>query len=293
MYKSICIKKGGLKLFEMKFVKAKESIEVKASAFEKSDYTSIAWLGGAGFLINSRGTIIFIDPVLMTKPGQENISEAGLKMSIHYPVKATDIPKADAVLYTHPDNDHLGRDTAINLAQLSPRFMGPHTVFNQLTQIGIDPKSIETCRIKDIIKINDVIIEVTPADHPWQLQDPKRCGKPYRMGDCCGFIVTTPDARCFFPGDTRLMEEHLNIQDIDVLALDVSLDPYHLNHPSAIVLANSMSQALLIPIHYGTYDAPDKAAHCGDPKDVFDKVEHGDKRSRILAPGELLVFKKQ
>lgn len=275
----------------IKFVKAKEPIKIKQEAFEKTDFTSITWLASAGFLINIRGTIILIDPVLMTKPDHEYISEAGLKMSIPYPIKATDISKVDAVLYTHPDNDHLGHDTAQILAKLNPRFIGPHTVFNRLAQIGISPKNIETYRTGDIIKINDIIVEVTPADHPWQLQDPQRCGKPFRSGDCCGFILTTPDVRCFFPGDTRLMEEHLKITDIDLLALDVSLDPFHLSHLGATVLANSMPQALLVPIHYGTYDAPDKPAHLGDPNDVFNKVKNGDKRSRILAPGEFLTFK--
>lgn len=278
---------------QMKFVRAKEPVKITKEAFNTSDSTSISWLASAGFLMNIRGTIILIDPVLMTNPGQENISEAGLRMSIPYPIKATDIPRVDAVLYTHPDNDHLGQLTAQAVAHLNPRFIGPHTVFHRLAQIGINPKDIETCRTGDIIKINDITIEITPADHPWQLQDPQRCGKPFRSGDCCGFIVTTPDARCFFPGDTRLMEEHLKIRDIDLLALDVSLDPFHLNHSGAIVLANSMPEAVLVPIHYGTYDVPDKPAHCGDPKDVFDKTRNGNERSRILAPGEFLTFKNR
>ncbi|SNS80980.1 L-ascorbate metabolism protein UlaG, beta-lactamase superfamily [Anaerovirgula multivorans] len=276
----------------MKVARAKESIKIRPEAFEKSEHTSIAWLAGAGFFINSRGTIILIDPVLMTKSEEKNISECGLKLLVPYPIHAVDIRKVDAVLYTHPDNDHLSQDTALILAQLSPRFIGPNTVFKKLAQIGVDPNIIETCRVGDSIKINDVIIEVTPADHPWQLQDPKRCGKPFRIGDCCGFIVTTADGRCFFPGDTRLMEDHLAIQNIDVLALDVSLDPYHLNHLGATVLANLMSEAFLIPIHYGTYDVPDKPAHCGDPNDVIEKIENGKKRARILAPGELLILKK-
>ncbi|MFZ5966121.1 MAG: MBL fold metallo-hydrolase [Bacillota bacterium] len=276
---------------QMKFVRAKEPVQITEEAFKVSDNTSIAWLASAGFLINARGTVILIDPVLMTSPDQEDLSEAGLKMSISYPIKSTDIPKVDAVLYTHPDHDHLGQITAQVLAQLNPRFIGPHTVFNRLAQIGVNPRNIETCRTGDIFKIDDVTIEITPADHPWQLQDPQRCGKPFRSGDCCGFIVTTPDVRCFFPGDTRLMEEHLMVRDIDLLALDVSLDPFHLNHPGAIVLANSMPEALLVPIHYGTYDAPGKPAHCGDPNDVFDKVKNGNERARILAPGEFLTFK--
>lgn len=278
---------------EMKLIKAATPIKIPPAAFNKIDYTAITWLASAGFLVNCRGTIIFIDPVLTTIPGQDNLSETGLKMSIPYPIKADEVPKATAILYTHPDSDHLGPKTAVTLASLGPCFIGPHTVFRQLACLGVNPGLIDTCRVGDKIKINDIIVEVTPADHPWQLQDPARCGKPFRSGDCCGFILTTPDGRFFFPGDTRLMEEHLLITDIDVLALDVSLCAYHLNHPGAIVLANSLSDALLIPIHYGTYDAPGKAAHCGDPADVFSKVVDAERRSRVLGPGQALKIKNR
>jgi L-ascorbate metabolism protein UlaG (beta-lactamase superfamily) len=270
---------------------AKQPHPIRPIAFDNSEYTSIIWLGGAGFLLNIHGRIILIDPVLTTIPNSTTTSETGLELKIPYPIKATDIPKADMVLYTHSDSDHLGRMTAATLDRLNPRFIGPPPVFQQLIKIGIKYDKIETCRTGDCIEIGNYKILVTPADHPWQLLDPEKNGKPFRVGDCCGFIIETLDARCFFPGDTRLMEEHLAIKNIDVLALDVSQDPYHLNHHGAIVLANTMLDALLIPIHYGTYDAPGKPAHSGNPRDVFNKVKNSEKRARILAPGEMLVMK--
>lgn len=91
---------------------------------------------------------------------------------------------------------------------------------------------------------------------------------------------------------TILMEEHLTVKDIDVLALDVSLCSYHLKE-GAVVLANNLPNALLIPVHYVTYDAPGKAAHAGDPNDVLSKVDYSERRSRILAPGEPLVIKNK
>mgnify|MGYP000217110961 CR=1 FL=1 len=80
------------------------------------------------------------------------------------------------------------------------------------------------------------------------------------MGECCGFLIDAPEGRLYFPGDTRLMEYHLSLTDIDVLALDVSTCEYHLNHTSAIVLANHFPKAYLLPFHYGTYDCPTVAA---------------------------------
>jgi hypothetical protein len=56
-----------------------------------------------------------------------------------------------------------------------------------------------------------------------------------------------------------------------------------------------MSDALLIPYHYGTYNtpynAPDAPAHSGDPEDVFCNVTNREKREKMLAPGEPLCMR--
>jgi L-ascorbate metabolism protein UlaG (beta-lactamase superfamily) len=235
--------------------------------------------------------VIFIDPVLMTRPKEPGISEIGMKLKVSYPISADQVPKADIVLYTHSDIDHMGPTTAQILAKLRPAFLGPHPVYYKLTKMGIEPELVDVCRYGDPIEIKGLKIEVTPADHPWQLQDPARCGKPFRAGDCCGYILNTPDGRIFFPGDTRIMEEHLSIKNIDVLALDVSECAYHLNHPAAILLANNLSDAMILPLHYGTYDNPSKGAHGGDPVDVFASITNAKERTKLPAPGEAVYIK--
>ncbi|MZQ99056.1 MAG: hypothetical protein GT601_15425 [Acidaminobacter sp.] len=272
----------------LKQVTAKTPVPIRTEAFDKIENTQITWLAGAGFFVNCRGTILFIDPLLSTKPGEPWVSEAGLKLKIPYPMVAEAIPRADFVLYTHSDIDHLGPQTALELAKRTPIFIGPHPVYHALTQLGVKPQSIQICRVGDELDLGVLSLEITPADHPWQLQDVARCGKPFRYGDCCGFILNTPDGRLFFPGDTRLMEEHLRIRDIQILALDVSTCEYHLNHTAAAVLANSLPEACLLPLHYGTYDKPEKGAHSGDPEDVFILIENSDKRALRVAPGEII-----
>jgi len=216
---------------------AKQPRPIRPNAFCHGDCTTVMWLGGAGFLLNIRGTILMIDPVLTTMPDNPTISETGLELKIPYPIRAADVPRVDFILYSHSDSDHLGKSTALILSALKPRFYGPPPVFERLVRNGIGCENIEICRPGDLVEIGDTVrVTVTAADHPWQLSDPAKNGKPFRPGDCCGFIIETPDARCFFPGDTRLMEEHLTIKNIDVLALDVSLDPYHLGPQGASVL---------------------------------------------------------
>ena len=89
---------------------------INGAAFNSTDFTTLRWLGGAGFMINSRGTILMIDPVIMTKPGDPRICETGHTILIDYPISAEDVPKIDAVFYSHSDGDHMGAKNAQTLS---------------------------------------------------------------------------------------------------------------------------------------------------------------------------------
>lgn len=68
-----------------------------AAAFEPSKQTTVRWLGFAGFFINSRGTTLMIDPVL---------EGFDMPVLIEIPITPQVVPRLDAVLITHGDNDH-------------------------------------------------------------------------------------------------------------------------------------------------------------------------------------------
>ena len=277
---------------QMKTVTAKSTVPLIGDAFQKINRTAIYWLAGAGFLINARGTLAMIDPLLKTTPGHPELCETGAVLKVNYPIDADDVPKLDAVLYTHSDDDHLAELTAKSLSHLNPKLIGPPPVFEKLARMRIDVDLLISCRSKEELHFQNMRIEVFPADHPWQLQDPLRLGKPFREGDAVGFIIETPDVLCFFPGDTRLMEEHLYMKGIQFLALDVSLCTYHINPQGARNLANILKDAYLMPYHYGTFDLPDVPAFCGDPATVLDEVTNGYQRAIITAPGQSVIFEK-
>jgi len=79
-------------------------------AFGPSDGTTLRWLGMAGFLINSRGTTIMIDPLL---------EGFDMPIMIDMPIAATDVPELDAILVTHSDNDHYSVPTCRALAPVT------------------------------------------------------------------------------------------------------------------------------------------------------------------------------
>jgi len=98
--------------------------------------------------------------------------------------------------------------------------------------------------------------------------------------------MKTPDGTIWHPGDTRLTDEHVQMQGVDVLLLDVSPNEYHLGVGNAARLANLLDVPCIIPHHYGTYDAPDQTAYNGDPAEVEARISDAERRLRVLAPGE-------
>ncbi|MCL6458135.1 MAG: MBL fold metallo-hydrolase [Gorillibacterium sp.] len=265
-------------------------VPILTLAFSESSDTTIRWLTGSGFLLNCHGTLIMIDPVLTMKSGSHDICELGMRLLSPLPIQAHEVPRLDAVLYTHTDTDHLAPLTARTLVRTGGVFGGTAAVVGNLKSLGVPAKQTQTLRIGETVRIGTVEITLTPADHPWQEKEPEKYGPPHGPEDCCGFLLRTPEGTIWLTGDTRFLPAHLQMGQVDVLLLDVSDDPYHLGNQNEIRLANHYESAILIPHHYGTYDAPDALPFNGDPAQLAPSITHSDSRLHILAPGEAFVL---
>jgi L-ascorbate metabolism protein UlaG (beta-lactamase superfamily) len=168
------------------------------------------------------------------------------------------------------------------------RFVGPPPVVKKLLELGVPEDRMRVATTGQTFAVGPVWVTLTPADHGYQVQNPA-WGPPFGPEDCCGFLLHTPDGSVWHTGDTRPLEEHLRMQGVDVLLLDVSRDAYHLGLEGAIRLANTLAAADLIPHHYGTYEAPEHSAFNGDPAEVMPRISDAARRMHVLAPGERFV----
>ena len=257
---------------------------LETEAFNRTSDTFVCWLSGAGFLINSRGTTVMIDPVISMETEKTDTVEIGFRMRVPLPIEAKDVPSLDAVIYTHGDSDHIGTFTPSVLAERNALFFGTHPVVENVKTLGVPIQQTKTIGIGETFRIGEIEITTTPADHPWQELDPTQYGEPWGPEDCCGFLVKTLDGTIWCTGDTRLLPEHLEMDGIDVLLLDVSRDEYHLG-PEAVTIANKLSNAHLIPYHYGTYDTDIEALN-GNPMEIAPSISGWEHRLHVLAPGE-------
>lgn len=264
--------------------KAPDPVQITAKAFAASDDTAVYWLTGAGIFLNSHGTTILVDPILSLVSDDPPLSEVeGTPQYVMPPILAKDVGRVDAILYTHADADHLGQLTVTELLQGRANFHGVAKVAERLREIGVSEERIVIHKTKDRFTIGNVDVQMTGADHPWQLDFPDTQPYVYTPDDCCGFKFLTPDGVVWDPGDSRLLDEHFENEDVDLLFMDFEDNSplHHFGTENALKLVNHLRRADIIMFHWGTYYAPEKPWYAADPAMVRDRIEG---RERFLEP---------
>jgi L-ascorbate metabolism protein UlaG (beta-lactamase superfamily) len=259
-----------------------KTIQINETFFDNREDTILTWLGMAGAMINCRGTIILIDPLISYGSGNQ-ICETGDHLLVPLPITADKVPKADFVCYTHADSDHFAEKSAKTLnSRLNPEFISPGPVFESLIKIGVEKNCL--IRIKDFAtySFGDVEITITPALHDWQEVN------PWKREDCCGYLIKTPDGSIWHPGDTRLIPELEEIKNVDILFFDVAAVDSHLGPKGSARLAETSGASAMIAYHYGTFDLPPGTYGGCDPDDSLQYVK--DLKAPFLKPdpGEII-----
>ncbi|MCF1753374.1 MBL fold metallo-hydrolase [Mariniradius sediminis] len=249
-------------------------------AFEESDKTTLRWLGMAGFLVNSRGTTIMIDPLL---------GGFDMPIMIDFPIEAKEVPNLEAILITHADNDHYSRPTCSDLKSVTKEFHSTVYVDSLMKNQGLPSFGHN---IGDSFKIGQIKVTLTPADHAWQNAYPEMNeGRHWKNEDCTGFWIETPDGNIWATGDSRLIPEHLKMPTPDAILFDFSDSEWHFTLEGAVKLANTYPKTPLLLHHWGSVDAPDFPPFNGDPEKLNDLVVNPE-RIVLLAPGEPFTLKK-
>lgn len=248
--------------------------------FMPTDQTIITWLGNAGAMINARGTLILIDPVL---------KGFNLPLLIEMPFQPEDIETCDAILITHSDNDHFSKITCQELAPKTKAFHAPHYVAGLISDLcgfstGHD--------IHKTFFVNDVQVTLTPVDHAWQNEYPKYKTREFKPEDYCGFWFDTPDGSLWAIGDSRLLPEQLTQTPPDAILFDFSDSAWHIGFENAVTVANTYPDADLILWHWGSVDAPTRKEFNGDPKALAERIVHPE-RMHALAAGEPFILKRK
>ena len=259
--------------------KAPKTQPFGARAFRSSNHTTLRWLGMAGFFINSRGTILLIDPLL---------EGFDMPVMINFPIAPADVPRLDAVLVTHADNDHYSVPTTRDLKSVTRAYHSTIYVDSLMKNEGF-PSSGHA--IGDTFTLGPVRVKLTPADHAYQNAYPGMSRRFFKNEDACGFLLETPDGTIWAPGDSRLLPEHLTMTPPDAILFDFSDSEWHFTLAGAVKLANAYPDTPLLLNHWGSVDAPDFAPFNADPAQLT-KLVTNPSRIHVLAPGEPYKLKR-
>lgn len=257
----------------------KATIRLTEKDFEKFNGTAVYWLGNASIFINSRGKNIMIDPLL---------EGFDMNLLIEMPILPKEIPALDAVLITHDDNDHFSKPTCQDVKDVCKEYHAPQFVAGLLRDEGLNGIGHD---IGETFSIGEMKIKLTPAEHNWKNFYEKYHWRDYKLEDYCGFLIETADGKIWLPGDSKLLPEHLQMPQPDIILLDFADNTWHITFDGAVKLANTYPQANLICIHWGSVDAPNMNTFNGNPAELAAAVVNPE-RVFALAPGEKFILKK-
>lgn len=259
--------------------KAPKTQPFGTKAFGASNETTLRWLGMAGYFINSRGTTLMVDPLL---------KGFDMPIMIDFPIAPKDVPRLDAVLVTHADNDHYSVPTIRDLKSVTRAYHSTVYVDSLMKNEGFPATGHA---IGDTFTVGPVRVKLTPADHAYQNAYPGMSKRFFKNEDACGFMITTPDGTVWAPGDSRLMEAHLHLPTPDAILFDFSDSEWHFTLAGAVKLANAYPDTPLLLNHWGSVDAPDFAPFNADPAQLARLVTNPG-RIHVLAPGEPYTLKR-
>ncbi|HEV2122005.1 MAG TPA: MBL fold metallo-hydrolase [Chloroflexota bacterium] len=203
------------------------------------DGIGLCWLGNNGWLVRAVGKLVAFDLDLDR--------DSRLQPS---PIATAELaPVLDAVFITHEHGDHFGESTARLLAELSRcTYVVPANCVERAERFGIPATRIAVARPRQPLEVAGIPVEPQRALHGHTNFSVYR----HANLDDCGYILTLAGRRIFQPGDSVLLQDHLeDLGKIDVLFVSPTLHNMHI--AASTTLIETICPELVFPQHFGTY----------------------------------------
>jgi len=218
---------------------------------------NLTWIGHATFLIRLSGLNILTDPFFSERASP--FSFMGPKRYAPPGIALTDLPKIDVIVISHNHYDSFDAPALERLARDHPkaRVLAPLGLAKPLRRLGfINVREMDWYQID---KFGGVNFQATPAIHR-----SNRGLFDVNQTLWSGFVITAPEHRIWFAGDTSLgpvyeKEVARRIGPVDTALVPIGaflprdfMRPVHVNPEEAVALARIMGAKAAIAMHWGT-----------------------------------------
>jgi L-ascorbate metabolism protein UlaG (beta-lactamase superfamily) len=172
-----------------------------------------------------------------------------------------DAPTADFIFVTHPHLDNLSMETIENVIhrETTVFLTNDPGAFNDLAHV-VPVKPNQSFKIEGIKVSTIPMYNTNKRFHP-------------KEANWVGYIIELDGIRYYHAGDTDLVPEMQELEDIDVAFLPVG-GVYTMDHDEAIEAAKIINPKVAIPIHFGMIvgtfdDAEEFVKNCTVPSKIL------------------------
>ena len=215
----------------------------------------VSWFGHSTLLIEIDGKRLLIDPVW-----GERTSPSGCMGPERFhpmPLEIAELPKIDAVLFSHDHYDHLDYPTIQAIKDWELPFIAPLGIGAHLEYWGVPAKNIVEKDWWDEFKLGELTLACTPARH-----FSGRGVLDRKKTLWAGWAILGPNHRVYYSGDTAMFPGFKEIGDkygpfdiglIESGAYNPAWADVHLGPEQAIQAHIDAKADLFLPVHWGSF----------------------------------------
>lgn len=224
---------------------------------------AVWWLGHACLLVRVEGFYILTDPALSERASP--FSFYGPRRKTPVAADVNDFPQIDYVMLSHNHYDHLDKTTIRKLLARFPNiiFLVPLGLKRWLERHGA--RYVEELDWWNEARLGDLSFHCVPACH-WSMRTPWDKNRSL----WCGWVMTHPNLRFYFSGDSGYSEQLAEIGQrlgpFDMAALPIGayaprwfMGPKHMDPQHSALFFTELKCHRAIPIHWGVFELADES----------------------------------